>query len=249
MTLPAIFLGHGSPMNAIDPASRYNRAFLQTAAAIAKPQAILMISAHWIGRDLRIMSGVHNPILYDFHGFPAALYEAQYPAPGAPELAARVGELLAGYALHADPERGLDHGAWAVLRHFYPEADVPVVQLGLNVLQPAAWHWALAEKLRPLRDEGVLIMGSGNIVHNLRELDFARNRINRAILADDRDTLIHYLALDDARRAVPAPFEHYLPLLYVLAQRDSGEPVRLFNDEIIGGSLSMTAVQVGARSA
>ena len=174
MTLPAIFLGHGSPMNAIDPASRYNRAFLQTAAAIAKPQAILMISAHWIGRDLRIMSGVHNPILYDFHGFPAALYEAQYPAPGAPELAARVGELLAGYALHADPDRGLDHGAWAVLRHFYPEADVPVVQLGLNVLQPAAWHWALAEKLRPLRDEGVLIMGSGNIVHNLRELDFAR---------------------------------------------------------------------------
>ena len=163
MTLPAIFLGHGSPMNAIDPASRYNRAFLQTAAAIAKPQAILMISAHWIGRDLRIMSGVHNPILYDFHGFPAALYEAQYPAPGAPELAARVGELLAGYALHADPDRGLDHGAWAVLRHFYPEADVPVVQLGLNVLQPAAWHWALAEKLRPLRDEGVLIMGSGNI--------------------------------------------------------------------------------------
>ena len=263
MTLPAIFLGHGSPMNAIDPASRYNRAFLQTAAAIAKPQAILMISAHWIGRDLRIMSGVHNPILYDFHGFPAALYEAQYPAPGAPELAARVGELLAGYALHADSDRGLDHGAWAVLRHFYPEADVPVVQLGLNVLQPAAWHWALAEKLRPLRDEGVLIMGSGNIVHNLRELDFARvdepfaydwaeafrNRINRAILADDRDTLIHYLALDDARRAVPAPFEHYLPLLYVLAQRDSGEPVRLFNDEIIGGSLSMTAVQVGARSA
>ena len=149
MTLPAIFLGHGSPMNAIDPASRYNRAFLQTAAAIAKPQAILMVSAHWIGRDLRIMSGAHNPILYDFHGFPAALYEAQYPAPGAPELAARVGELLAGYALHADPDRGLDHGAWAVLRHFYLEADVPVVQLGLNVLQPAAWHWALAEKLRP----------------------------------------------------------------------------------------------------
>ena len=214
MTLPAIFLGHGSPMNAIDPASRYNRAFLQTAAAIAKPQAILMISAHWIGRDLRIMSGVHNPILYDFHGFPAALYEAQYPAPGAPELAARVGELLAGYPLHADPDRGLDHGSWAVLRHFYPEADVPVVQLGLNVLQPAAWHWALAEKLRPLRDEGVLIMGSGNIVHNLRELDFARvdepfaydwaeafrDRINRAMLEDDRDTLINYLALDDARR-------------------------------------------------
>ena len=150
MTLPVIFLGHGSPMNAIDPASRYNRAFLQTAAAIAKPRAILMISAHWIGRDLRIMSGAHNPILYDFHGFPAALYEAQYPAPGAPELTARVGELLAGYALHADPERGLDHGAWAVLRHFYPEADVPVVQLGLNVLQPAAWHWALAEKTAPL---------------------------------------------------------------------------------------------------
>ena len=115
MTLPAIFLGHGSPMNAIDPASRYNRAFLQTAAAIAKPQAILMISAHWIGRDLRIMSGVHNPILYDFHGFPAALYEAQYPAPGAPELAARVGELLAGYALHADPDRGLDHGVAPLL--------------------------------------------------------------------------------------------------------------------------------------
>ena len=182
------------------------------------------------------------------------------PAPGAPELAARVGELLAGYPLHADPDRGLDHGAWAVLRHFYPEADVPVVQLGLNVLQPAAWHWALAEKLRPLRDEGVLIMGSGNIVHNLRELDFARvdepfaydwaeafcNRINRAMLEDDRDTLINYLALDDARRAVPAPFEHYLPLL--LRPRPTRVPASrcaFFNDEIIGGSLSMTAVQVG----
>ena len=169
MTLPAIFLGHGSPMNAIDPASRYNRAFLQTAAAIAKPQAILMISAHWIGRDLRIMSGVHNPILYDFHGFPAALYEAQYPAPGAPELAARVGELLAGYALHADPERGLDHGAWAVLRHFYPEADVPVVQLGLNVLQPAACaSWTSPASMNPLPTTGRRLSATASTAPSLQ---------------------------------------------------------------------------------
>ena len=258
-TLPAIFLGHGSPMNAIDDSSRFNRGFLATAAAIAKPDAILMVSAHWFGRELRVMSGAHNPILYDFSGFPAALYQAQYPAPGAPALAARVCELLAADGIQPDASRGLDHGAWAVLRHFYPAADVPVVQLSLNLLQPAAWHWALAAKLRPLRDEGVLIMGSGNIVHNLRALDFARadeafaydwadafrQRINRAMAAGDRDTLLNHLALDPDRAAVPAPFEHFLPLLYVLAQRDPGEPLRIFNDEIVGGSLSMTSVQVG----
>ena len=260
MTLPAIFVGHGSPMNAIDPASHYNRAFLQTATAIAKPQAILMVSAHWIGRDLRIMSGAHNPILYDFYGFPEALYEAEYPAPGAPELAARVGELLAGYPLHADPDRGLDHGAWAVLKFLYPDADIPVVQLSLNRLQPAQWHFNLAKKLSALREQGVLIIGSGNIVHNLRAIswehieqigagyDWAyafRDRINHAMTTQNNDELVHYEQFGEgAALSVPTP-DHYLPLLYVAALREPDEKVAFFNDHLIAGSLSMTSVLVG----
>lgn len=258
--LPAIFLGHGSPMNAIEPDNRFNQAFLQVAQSVEKPQAVLMVSAHWYGRRLQVMSGEHNPLIYDFYGFPQALFEATYPAPGSAALAARVSALLVQERVEGDPARGLDHGAWAVLRHFYPQADVPVVQLSLDITKPASWHWAVAQKLRPLRDEGVLIMGSGNIIHNLRlmdrwhmdrsvaydwAMDF-RARINRAILANDRDILVNFMELGEgARLAVPVPAEHFLPLLYVLAQREDGEPVDIFNDEIVAGSLSMTSVKVG----
>ena len=233
----------------------------QKLVIIAVICAILCVSAHGYGNGTWVSSSPRPKLIYDFYGFPDALYRQQYPVSGCPWLADEVCCLLP----HArqDPDIGLDHGVWTVLKPMFPNADIPVVQLSLDASLSSAEHFEQAKRLRPLREQGVLIVGSGNIVHNLRELDFARadepfaydwaeafrNRINRAILADDRDALIHYLALDDARRAVPAPFEHYLPLLYVLAQRDSGEPVRLFNDEIIGGSLSMTAVQVGARSA
>ena len=185
-----------------------------------------MVSAHWYGRRLQVMSGEHNPLIYDFYGFPQALFEATYPAPGSAALAARVSALLVQERVEGNPARGLDHGAWAVLRHFYPQANVPVVQLSLDITKPASWHWAVAQKLRPLRDEGVLIMGSGNIIHNLRlmdrwhmdrsvaydwAMDF-RARINRAILANDRDILVNFMELGEgARLAVPVPAEHFLP--------------------------------------
>lgn len=258
--LPAIFLGHGSPMNVLDADNRFNRAFLDMARRLPKPRAILMVSAHWYGRSLQVMSGERNPLIHDFYGFPDALFQVQYPAPGSAALAARVGELLVAEGVEEDPARGLDHGAWAVLKHFYPEADVPVVQLSLDIRKPASWHWAVAEKLRPLREEGVLIMGSGNIVHNLRMMDRRqedqnmaydwaedfRVRINQAIRAHDVDTLLNYTALGEgARLSVLVPAEHFLPLLYVLAQREAGEPAEIFNDEILAGSLSMTSVRVG----
>lgn len=143
--LPAIFLGHGSPMNAIEPDNRFNQAFLQVAQSFEKPQAVLMVSAHWYGRRLQVMSGEHNPLIYDFYGFPQALFEATYPAPGSAALAARVSALLVQEQVESDPARGLDHGAWAVLRHFYPQADVPVVQLSLDITKLASWHWAVAQ--------------------------------------------------------------------------------------------------------
>ncbi|PJG84910.1 4,5-DOPA dioxygenase extradiol [Conservatibacter flavescens] len=263
MKFPAVFLGHGSPMNAIDNKNPFNNGFSQMAknitAKYGKPQAILMISAHWYGRDFRVMTGENNPIIYDFYGFPEALYQTQYPAKGSIALAGQVMSLLADDGIIADDKRGLDHGAWAVLRHFYPNADIPVVQLSLNLSKPASWHWQIAKKLSVLSDAGILIMGSGNIVHNLHELNFAQmdhsvaydwaalfhQQINQAILTNDTQTLLDYQNLGQhANLSVPTPSEHYLPLLYVMAQREKNDNVQIFNDEIIGGSLSMTSVTV-----
>lgn len=257
---PALFVGHGSPMNAIDPENMFNRGFADIVKRFDKPRAVLCISAHWYSSRLQVQSGAAPEMIYDFHGFPEALYQVQYPAQGSPTLAQRVAELLAPETVHPNPTRGYDHGAWAVLKHLYPGADIPVVQLSLDRTQPAPWHWQLAKKLRPLRDEGVLILGSGDIVHNLGAIDWARvdeigagfnwafafrDGINRAIVTNDEATLIDFNRLGDAARlSVPTP-DHYLPLLYVMAQRNADDPVTLFNDELMAGSISMTSVLVG----
>ena len=257
--LPVLFLGHGNPMNVLDAANRFNLGFARVAQSFPKPRAILMVSAHWYGLALEVSSAAQPELIYDFYGFPDTLYQVGYPAAGSPDLAARTAELLSDSGIRQNPARGLDHGTWAVLKHLYPEANIPVVQLSIDSRLTAAEHFELARKLRPLRDEGVLIVGSGNIVHNLRLMD--RNRpddplcygwaatfaehINRALQQGDTQSLIGYDGLgENAALAVPTP-EHYLPLLYVAALRDEDEQAAIFNDEIVGGSLSMTSVKIG----
>nr|WP_314738904.1 4,5-DOPA dioxygenase extradiol [uncultured Haemophilus sp.] len=258
--MPILFVGHGSPMNAIEKDNPFNQNFREITQTFAKPKAILMISAHWYSSRLQVTSGKNPEMIYDFHGFPEELSQVQYPAKGSPELAEKVRSLLVPEWVEMNPTRGFDHGAWAVLKHLYPDADVPVVQLSLNRLQPAEWHFELAKKLAPLRDEGVLIIGSGNIVHNLRAISWEhvnqigtgygwafkfREEINQAIDEKNDDLLVHYEQLgENAELAVPTP-DHYLPLLYVMALREPQDEITFFNDNLMAGSLSMTSVLVG----
>lgn len=259
MKTPALFVGHGSPMNAIEPNNPFNQGFAEITQTFAKPTAILCISAHWYEPSLQIQSGENPAMIYDFYGFPDELYQVEYPAKGSPSLAKRVGELL-GNELIFNDKRGYDHGAWAVLKHLYPDADVPVVQLSLDKRKSADEHWALAQKLKPLRDEGVLILGSGDIVHNLQAVDWKHihtmgagydwayefaGKINQAIEQQDKNTLTDIDKLgESAKLSVPTP-DHYLPLLYAMAVCDDGEKITFFNDVLLGGSLSMTSVKVG----
>ena len=259
--MPTLFVGHGSPMMALEHTETTNT-FKSIGQNIinnyGKPKAILAISAHWYADGTYIQSAEKPKQIYDMYGFPQELYEVVYPAKGDSNLTKKVQKLL-GNSVSINDTWGIDHGLWTVLVHMFPDASIPVVQLSINKYLSPKEAYQLGTKLQSLRDEGYLIMGSGNIVHNLRALDFARadeafaydwadafrQCINRAMAAGDRDTLLNHLALDPDRAAVPAPFEHFLPLLYVLAQRDPGEPLRIFNDEIVGGALSMTSVQVG----
>lgn len=260
MRQPALFVGHGNPMNALDAENVFNRGFRQITATFPKPKLILCISAHWYSRHLEVTSGEKPPMIYDFHGFPEELHQMDYPASGSLALATRVQALLAPESVELNPTRGFDHGMWAVLAHLYPEADIPVVQLSLDKTKPAAWHFELAKKLRPLRDEGVLILGSGDIVHNLGAISWQhmdqlnagyewahqfREAINQAIYDNNVEALVNFERFgESAALSVPTP-DHYLPLLYVIAQRDENEAVSLFNDYLVAGSISMTSVKVG----
>jgi len=252
--MPALFVGHGSPMNAIEE-NEFHHGIREAAARIPRPKAILCISAHWETDGISVTASNHPPTIHDFAGFPKELFDVQYPAPGDPLLARRAADLLAPVTVRLDRERGLDHGCWGTLRAMYPDAGVPVVQLSLDANAPPPVHYGLAKRLAPLRDEGVLIVGSGNIVHNLRMIDFRRQdgldwaaRFNDAvkarILAGDNDALAGYETLGpEARLAVPTP-EHFLPLLYVLAQHRPGDTVSFFNDKLVMGSISMTSVEI-----
>lgn len=256
--MPAVFLGHGSPMNAIED-NRWRRGWAELATAIPRPRAVLMVSAHWETDGLHLSSGEAPGTIHDFFGFPQALFDVRYPAPGAPWLAERTAGLLlaAGYPesrLRLDPERGYDHGAWSVLLPMYPQADVPVVQLSLDRNMTPRQHLALGHALTPLRDEGILIAGSGDIVHNLR-VDFRRpgvepwalafnEQAKSLILAGNAETLADYPALGPPAIASINSGEHFLPLLYALAVRREGEAVRFFNDDVFA-ALSMTSVVIG----
>jgi 4,5-DOPA dioxygenase extradiol len=253
--MPAVFYGHGSPMNALG--GPYVPAWRALGAEIPRPRAILMVSAHWYIDGVAVTAEARPDTIHDFYGFPPALFEMSYPAPGDPWLAGRVTELLSSEPVRQATDWGLDHGTWSVLVHSYPEADVPVVQLSLDRRRDGAFHYDLAKRLKPLRDEGVLIAGSGDVVHNLRLMhrdgdatpyawaERFNTRVKAALETHDHAPLIDYLALgEDARLSAPTP-EHYLPLLYVLAQQDPGERLTFFNDRIDVGSVSMLGVKVG----
>ena len=251
---PALFVGHGSPMNALED-NAFTHAWREVAAQWPKPRAIVCVSAHWETRGVYVAAAARPETIHDFYGFPQALFDVRYPAPGDPALAQRIAQTIKSAEVRLDAEHGLDHGAWSVLRVMYPDANVPVLQLSLDMTQSAAAHYELARELAPLRDDRVLILGSGNIVHNLREFSFhnpapldwavrADALVQAKIAAHDHAALADWDALGaDVLRGIAGP-EHFLPLLYVLAQRQPDEAVRFFNDTVIG-SISMTAVQVG----
>jgi 4,5-DOPA dioxygenase extradiol len=254
---PALFLGHGNPLHALAD-NRYTRSWRRLGATLPRPAAILAVSAHWLSDGWAVTAMTAPRTIHDFGGFPPALFEVRYPAPGSPALASRVQALLAPEPVAADHAWGLDHGVWSLLAHMYPAADVPVAQLSLDRKLSAAAQFELGRKLAPLRDEGVMILGSGNVVHNLGLLrwddpDFAyawatrfEQSVKRQILRNEPEPLIDYLALDpEAPLAVPTA-EHYLPLLTVLGARLGDDAVSFPVEGIDMGSLSMLSALVGA---
>lgn len=255
--LPAIFFGHGNPMNALSE-NAYTAAWRQIGTQTARPKAILSISAHWFVPGTGVTISTAPKTIHDFGGFPRELYEVQYPAPGDPDLARQVQALLKPLPVKSANSWGLDHGTWSVLKHVYPEADVPVVQLSIDETQPAAFHFEIGRRLAPLRGEGVLIVGSGNLVHNLHTYAWGRHmpepydwavrfekEAREMMLAGEYKPLIDYEKLGpEAQLSIPTP-DHYLPLLYVLGSRQHREGITFPVEGVDGGSISMLAVQVG----
>ncbi|PWB19434.1 4,5-DOPA dioxygenase extradiol [Flavobacterium sp. HTF] len=256
--MPVLFLGHGSPMNAIEE-NQFVAGFRDLAKTLPQPNAILCISAHWFTNGTKVTSMQMPRTIHDFGGFPQALFDVQYPAKGSPELALETKKILEPVAVDLDEHWGLDHGAWSVIKHLYPNADVPVIQLSIDYTKPGQYHFELAQKLQALRYKGVLIIGSGNIVHNLRLVDFrnfdkdnygfdwaieARETVNNYLLDGNFQPLIDFEKMNKAvQTAIPTP-DHYLPLLYTLGLKEKSEDLSLFNDKLLAGSLSMTSVKI-----
>jgi 4,5-DOPA dioxygenase extradiol len=255
--LPAIFFGHGNPMNAVS-SNVYTEAWRHIGAQTLRPRAVLCVSAHWFVPGTAVTVSTAPRTIHDFGGFPRELYQVQYPAPGDPELARRVQKLLAPLPVELDETWGLDHGTWSVLCHVYPQADVPVVQLSIDETRPPAFHYEIGRKLAPLRSEGVLVVGSGNLVHNLHAYAWGRHvpepydwavrfeaEARRLLLAGDHQPLVDYEGLGrDALLSIPT-LDHYLPLLYVIGTRQPADGVSFPVEGIDGGSVSMLAVQIG----
>ncbi|MEO6883411.1 MAG: 4,5-DOPA dioxygenase extradiol [Bacteroidia bacterium] len=255
---PVLFLGHGSPMNAIEE-NEFVSGFRKLGSELIKPNAILCISAHWETKGTFVTAMQHPKTIHDFGGFPKKLFEVQYPALGSPELAKQTKEIITKTTVGLDENWGLDHGAWSVLKHLYPKADVPVIEMSIDYSQPAQYHFELAKQLSVLRNKGVLIIGSGNMVHNLRLVAWdklegqpfaydwaieASEKMKTYMLKDDFEKLIHFQSQGKAfELAIPTP-EHYLPLIYALALKEKNEELTFFNDKPIGGSLSMTSVKI-----
>lgn len=257
-TQPVLFIGHGSPMNAIAENS-YTRMLNKLGEELPRPEAILCISAHWMTEGTWITQMAKPKTIHDFYGFPQALFDVQYPAPGAPEVAEHISKLIKNPPINPDTEMwGLDHGTWSVLRHLYPRADVPVMQLSLHLEQPAHYHYQLGQELKRLRSEGVLILGSGNIVHNLRMINWTESAApypwaekfdqwSREMIETRNDEALvqDYLKTDAGKLSVPTP-EHYLPLLYVLGAAGKEEKVKFLFDAIHHSSISMRSIIIGA---
>ena len=253
--MPAVFFGHGSPMNTLDR-NQYTEAWRRIGESIPTPKAVLCVSAHWYTEGTAVTAVGRPRTIHDFYGFPQPLFDVQYPAPGEPKLASRVRELLAPLDVGLDESWGLDHGTWSVLKHAYPKADVPVVQLSIDGTQPPQFHYETGRRLAPLRDEGILVAGSGNVVHNLRLMrrgggqgfDWAvrfNERIREALATRDHRTLVDFEKLgEDARLSVPTP-EHYLPLLYIAGLQGADESMAFPVDGYDLGSISMLTAVAG----
>jgi 4,5-DOPA dioxygenase extradiol len=256
-SMPAVFFAHGTPVNAITR-NGYTDAWTALGRELPRPRAIVSVSAHWYRPGVAVTAMSKPPTIHDFGGFPRALHEYQYPAPGDPALARRVRQLLAPVPVELDEEWGLDHGTWAVLCHVYPQADIPVIELALDATQPPEFHFELGKKLAPLRDEGVLVIGSGNVVHNLRlwtrgrpdmpPFDWAvrfENQAREMMVSGNVQPLVRWETLGrDAALSIPTP-DHYLPLLYILGLRRESDAVTFPIEGIDGGSVSMLSVRVG----
>lgn len=256
--MPVLFLGHGSPMNAIEE-NQFVTGFRNIAKTLPKPNAILCVSAHWFTKGTKVTAMEMPQTIHDFGGFPQELFNVQYPAKGSPELAQITHELVLPTPVELDHEWGLDHGAWTVIKHLYPNADIPVIQLSIDYTKSAQYHFELAQKLQALRNKGILIIGSGNIVHNLRLVDFAnfdrdnygydwaieaRETVNNYLIDGNYKPLIEYDKQSKAlQMAIPSP-DHYLPLIYTLGLQQKGESISLFNDKLVAGSLSMTSLKI-----
>ncbi len=255
--MPAVFFGHGNPLNALRR-NEWTEGWAAVGRSIPRPKAVVCVSAHWYLPATLVSAQERPRTIHDFGGFPRELYEVEYPAPGEPALAGRVRELLAPIQVGLDRRWGLDHGTWSVLCHVFPAADVPVIQLSIDETQPAAFHYELAKRLAPLRDEGVLVAGSGNLVHNLHAYAWGRREVGpldwavrfetlarELMTAGDDAPLVDYERLGrDATLSAPTP-DHYLPLLYVLALRREGEEVSFPVEGFDGGSISMLTVRIG----
>lgn len=248
--MPALFIGHGSPDNAFED-NDFSREWRRIATTFEKPAGILVISAHWVTPGSTLVTGMAQPeTIHDFYGFPEAYSVFQYPAPGAPDLARRIAERIASVSVQTDDSWGLDHGAWSVLAHLYPEADIPVIQISIDSRLSEREHWELGRELGALRDEGILILGSGNIVHHLGMIRWGGEPyewatefdtvIKQTLEIGDTESLIGYQKLRHASLAVPTS-EHYLPLLSILGA-SRGETPRFFNESIFASSISMTGV-------
>jgi len=255
--MPVIFFGHGNPMNALEK-NEYTERWRSIGSALPKPKGILAISAHWYVPFTAVTADRQPRTIHDFGGFPRELYHVHYPAPGSPELAGRVQNLLEPLSVKSDQDWGLDHGTWSVLVHVFPDADIPVIQLSIDLSKPAEFHYQSGKKLLPLREEDILILGSGNVVHNLHAYawgkkdvepyDWAQRfekRVRDALLSGDERSLVEYRQMgDDAQLAIPTP-DHYLPLLYILGAGRENEPVSFPVEGVEGGSISMLAVRIG----
>ncbi|HSB92448.1 MAG TPA: 4,5-DOPA dioxygenase extradiol [Flavitalea sp.] len=257
--MPVLFVGHGSPMNGIED-TEFSRRWAKMATEIPVPAAVLVVSAHWFTTGTKITAMNFPKTIHDFGGFPKELYDVQYPAPGDPALARETANLLHSAKVELDHDWGLDHGAWTIIRHMYPKANIPVLQLSIDYSKGAQYHYDLAKELYALRQKGVLIIGSGNMVHNLRMVAWDRlndnsyaydwaaemNQKFKQLIADgNHQPLINYSSMGkEALLSIPTP-EHYLPLMYTLGLKGAKEDVSFFNDKAVGGSLTMTSVKIG----
>ncbi|WP_205501505.1 4,5-DOPA-extradiol-dioxygenase [Rufibacter psychrotolerans] len=257
-TMPVLFIGHGSPMNGIED-NEFSQRWKKMAQEIPTPKAVLVVSAHWFTKGTKITAMDFPQTIHDFGGFPKELFAVQYPAPGNAALAQETVDLIKSAHVELDHDWGLDHGTWTIIRHMYPEANIPVLQLSIDYTKGPQYHYDLAKELQALRRKGVLIAGSGNMVHNLRMMNWAmingggydwthsmNEKFKELILNRDHQPLIHYQTLGkEALLAIPT-VEHYLPLMYTLGLQGKDEEASFFNDKMVGGSLTMTSVKIGA---